>query len=127
MDNRVDSIRVLKCDARIDVRDVLELQLTHSGELAESNLLESLSRKAARSDFAASFVHIDAPDFVWNGEGSGMFWHVFTEHIAPRIKGTVETFVMWNGGDFFTGLRIRDGVVTEPEIVMSLADEPEAK
>ncbi len=118
MSYNVDSIEVLKCDAKMAAKDVRRLAKL---DLAESNFLEDLL--VAEPD-ADGFVAIDPRKFWWSGEGSGSAYaDIFIKKIAPKIIGTLEAVVTWEGGDSFTGLRIRNGKVTEPKVIMALAEE----
>ena len=57
----------------------------------------------------------------WCGDFSGSSWRkVFLGQILPASRGTFEGYVVWEGGDSITGLRVVDGVVTEPDVVVSL-------
>mgnify|MGYP006390381243 FL=1 len=55
----------------------------------------------------------------WCGEGSGSTWKTFLA-LLEQTRGTFEGYVTWERGDCVTGLRVVDGVVTEPAIVISL-------
>lgn len=82
--------------------------------------------KALRADLASLRDELRASKFWWSGECSGGTWEeTFLPKIAPKIRGTIEAVVTWEGGDSHTGLRIRDGKVTEPEVVMTLVAEEE--
>lgn len=65
---------------------------------------------------------INPEKFWWSGECSGSAWtDFFIPRVAPKIMGTLEAVVTWEDGDSHTGLRIVDGKVTEPEVIMVLA------
>lgn len=118
MSYNVDSIEVLKCAAKMAAKDVRRLAKL---DLAESNFLEDLADVEPDAD---GFVAINPKKFWWSGEGSGSTWgDAFIAKIAPKIVGTLEAVVTWEGGDSFTGLRIRNGKVTEPKVIMALAEE----
>ncbi len=69
---------------------------------------------------ASSLWPVKLTGFGWRGEGSGRGFDFLLKHIAPMIHGTVEVVFFWEGGNDPSGLSIRDGVVTECEVVMSL-------
>lgn len=111
-------IEVLVCDAKMLAKDIRRLAMNE--EKAEGNLLaEHLDRE---SD-ADGYIAIDPKRFWWYGEGSGSSWDFFIKKVCPRIVGTIEAIVTWEDGDSHTGLRIKDGKVTQPEVVMALAQE----
>jgi hypothetical protein len=112
-------IEVLKCDAKMLAKDIRRLAKRRD-ELAECNFLEELEGHEPDAD---GYIAIDPAKFWWSGDGSGSSWELFIKQIAPKIVGTLEAIVTWEGGDSHTGLRIRDGKVTEPDVVMTLADD----
>jgi hypothetical protein len=118
MSYNIDNITVLSFDkARISKDDVE--RFAESDELPESSFFEELKR-ADKDGYCA----IDPRRFWWSGEGSGRIWkEVFIDKIAPKIMGKIEAVVFWEGGDSVSGLRIVDGKVTEPEVVMTLAPD----
>ncbi len=82
-----------------------------------------LSRRTRRKE--ARRVGVCPERFWWSGEWSGNSWNeVFIKKVAPKILGTLEAVVTWEGGDSHSGLRIRNGKVTEPDVVMTLKDDP---
>jgi hypothetical protein len=42
---------------------------------------------------------------------------------CPAIRGQIEAILIWERGDSFSGLRIVDGVMSEPAVLMLLAPE----
>ena len=97
-----------------------DLRRFAKGDHAESSFLYEHADCDADAD---GFVEIDREKFWWSGEGSGSSWEHFIKKIAPKIRGTIEAVVTWEDGDSHTGLRIVDGKVTEPDVVMALAPE----
>lgn len=51
-------------------------------------------------------------------------WSAFDDVMAfyERTFGMAEIVLIWEAGDSISGLRVVDGVVSEPEVVMTLAD-----
>jgi hypothetical protein len=66
------------------------------------------------------------PRFWWCGESSGNRYHdVEWDAFIALTEGEADLILFWEGGDFVTGARIRDGVVSECEVRMELAEESE--
>lgn len=118
MSYNIDSIEVLKCSARMLAADVLALSERES-DLPESHFLEEMVNVPASPD---GTIPIDPEKFWWSGEGSGHAWDFFKDEVAPKIIGTIEAVLTWEGGDSHTGLRVVNGKVTEPAVKMTLAD-----
>ena len=68
-------------------------------------------------------INGNVQEIEFRGEGSG---HNYKEKMLPFLAdstGILESWIVWEGGDSFSGLRIVDGKVTEPEIIIWLEDE----
>jgi hypothetical protein len=119
MSTNIGHIEVLNCDAKMLAKDVR--RLAKDRDLPECCFLEDLATKEPDAD---GYIAIDADSLEWGGEFSGSSWKtVFLKKVAPTIRGTLEAIVTWEDGEFHTGLRIRDGKVTEPEVKMTLAED----
>lgn len=61
----------------------------------------------------------------WQGEGSG---HTFDMLLAALkfFRGSADLVLCWEGGDSFSGLRVKDGRVTQHEVIMTLGAESES-
>lgn len=59
---------------------------------------------------------------TWSGHS---FEDLLLKVILPATKGEADILYTWEGGDSFSGIRVRDGVVTEHEVVMTLGKELE--
>lgn len=59
--------------------------------------------------------------FWWNGEGSGRSMIALMD-VLSSFDGEVDLVLTWEGGDSFSGLRLRDHVVTEHEVVQTLGE-----
>lgn len=57
----------------------------------------------------------------WRGEGSGSYYDTFKD-ILSQMDGEAELVLIWEGGDSIGGLRIRNGEVTEHEVLFSLKE-----
>ncbi len=60
----------------------------------------------------------------WSGEWSGHTLDSLKETLG-YFDGEADLVLTWEGGDCHSGLRLREGVVTEHEVVMRLGDEHE--
>jgi hypothetical protein len=65
-------------------------------------------------------------EFEWHGEGSGHSWNEWGMKALTLTQGRLEAILTWEGGDSVTGLRVVDGVVTEPEVIKTLAPDAHA-
>lgn len=62
--------------------------------------------------------------FWWYGERSGSLYNDDTlAKFVQLTEGEADIIFTWEGGEFHTGLRIRDGKMKECEVVMALAPE----
>ncbi len=73
------------------------------------------------------FLNDDEPGYLhasglWCSDGSGHGWDAFKLALT-FTHGQAELLVCWEGGDSFSGLRVRCGVVTEHKVVHSLGEE----
>ncbi len=109
MSTNIDSTEVKVLDAWIPVDRVPSLAALRC---AEGNFLDEL-----RVDGDRAYL----TDFSWYGERSGRTYDdVLLKQIAPHIMGHVEAVFTWEGGNASTGIIIRDGVVTECDVVTTL-------
>lgn len=60
---------------------------------------------------------------AWVGEGSGCSVDVLIDDVLPLTTGSADFLLTWEGGDSFSGIRARDGVVTCHQVVMALGGE----
>lgn len=83
-----------------------------------------------RRDFATFTPGLNGDELIylhgfwWHGECSGWYEDALVELLA-EFEGEADLVLTWEGGEFFTGLRLRDGTVTRHEVVMELGDEAE--
>jgi hypothetical protein len=118
MSYNISHCETLKCDAWISSEDVEEI-LKHEDEwLPEMNFMQDV--KPFQVAKAGKYV---IKEFEWCGTCSGYFWDKLLLNIAPKIHGTIEAVVTWEGGDSVSGLRIKDGKVSQPKVVVSLAED----
>lgn len=65
---------------------------------------------------------LTAVKLPWNSEGSGSTFEAFKALLA-QFKGEADFLLFWEGSEL-SGLRLKDGVVTEHEVVTTLKEEP---
>ena len=118
MSCNISHCETLKCDAWLSVADVEEILNHEEDWLPEMNFME----KATPFQVAKAGKYV-IKEFTWCGTCSGHFWGTFIDDIAPRIKGTIEAVITWEGGESVRGLRIKDGKVSQPKVVVSLAED----
>lgn len=98
------------------------IDVIYSKGFAIGNRYEELAETLA-SDLPELSVFYDDWNidrgFWWNGEGSGRSYPLLKEVLAS-FNGEADLVLTWEGGDSFSGLRLRDHKVTEHEVVMSL-------
>jgi hypothetical protein len=99
-------------------RQIMSLRAAHEDEFPEGcffyGLPENLEQATAY-EFAPS----------WRGTGSGRTYDdLLIAKILPQTKGSVDIIYTWEGGEWFSGVRVRDGVVTRHRVEMCLG-EPE--
>lgn len=61
----------------------------------------------------------------WHGEGSGSLYDDLLRVLA-LFEGSADLVLTWESGDSFSGLRVKDGVVTRHKVLMVLGEEEPA-
>ena len=62
--------------------------------------------------------------FAWSGIGSGMrAAQEALPEVLSSFNGEVDLILTWEGGDSFSGLRLRNHKVTKHDVVMTLGKE----
>lgn len=114
----IRSAKVLRCDSQMFASDILALLAAHKDDLPPECFLRGLADYSAPGDL------VSLPNrLTWFGEWSGhSYFKVFLPHVAPNICGVLEVIWTWSDGDA-TGLRIVDGKVTQPDVILTLAPE----
>jgi hypothetical protein len=110
----------LKCSAWISADDVEEILKHEEGWLPEMSFMDGVKpfKVAKKGKYTIK-------EFRWCGTCSGRFWEFLLNEIGPRIHGTIEAILTWDGGNSVSGLRIKNGKVTEPDVIQSLAEDSE--
>lgn len=128
MSTNIISIECQKLDARISVDALERLIDEYEDELPEGCFLIEIEDRYDRG-----FLDADANGEIkllnlwWYGERSGRAWDLLVKVVAPEIRGEVEAVFTWEGGNPATGLKIKDGEVTECDVVMTLVPKRGAK
>lgn len=124
MSYNVDSIEVIAQDNfRLPVEFIAALRKEIGDDFPELWLLY----EDAHPDNNSHFEDVDSYRYFrrinWQGDGSGYSWDKFTDVVLPKFKGSADLLVCWEGGDSYSGLRIRDGKVARHRVVMTLGEE----
>ncbi len=119
MSYNINSIRIVSSDG-FCISKTKWKKLNRNGELdlPEINILDDdwLTRCAVEKS-GVLFPN----DIWWEGECSGSTYDTL-KMLLTRFSGDADIIVTWEDGET-SGLRLRDGHVTEPEVVQKLADE----
>lgn len=70
----------------------------------------------------ASLEEVEIQDLGWYGEWSGRSYRDVLPKVLAKTKGAADLLFVWEGGDSFTGLRVKDGVVVEKRVVIRLEE-----
>lgn len=122
MSYNIDHINTLKCALTISANAARKLILKHESGVPEGNILEDL-RDALTLPDRQEDDPITLRHLSWYGEWSGNSMDLLKEEILPKFIGVGEFILTWEGGDCVSGLRVVDGVVTEPEVTQTLAPD----
>jgi hypothetical protein len=118
MSTNIDSHEVIAGDGlTLTGRQIVSLLATLEGDLPGDHLL---------SDFSDEEVEMDKVYEVkptWRSTWSGNSYDTLLKKVLPETQGSADIVYTWEGGDFFTGVRVVNGVVTQHEVCMALGDE----
>ncbi len=118
MSYNIDTIHVLSGQLSLRAADARKLVRDESGP--EDCFIEDLE-DIVHGDEVPKIIDLDMNNFRWRGEGSGNSWEeYFLPDVVPLLRGEAELVVVWEGGDSFGGIRIKNGKATEHEVVHSL-------
>lgn len=118
MANNISNCQYISGKLYMKRADAIKLTLKYKGSLYVSNFLDEL-------DLEGNLHEQLGVDPYFDGEGSGRNFHVFLE-ILQSTSGNADILLIWEDGDSFSGLRVRDGSVEEKEVYFSL-DAPEGE
>lgn len=116
MSTNITSIKVLKCNAKILKKDV-ERFLKKLDDLPENCFLKELGNDVPDKH---GYVKIDPKKFWWCNCWSGNSYNFFIKEVGTKIQGKLEAVIIWENGEFSTGLKIKDGLVSQPEVKIKL-------
>lgn len=117
MSYNVSHIEVLSGSLQISVQNARMIMHKFEESLPEINSLYDMELDDLLPDTLVLFKP------TWQGDFSGRTYKdIFLEKILPLTVGRLEAIVTWEDGDCVTGLRVIDGVVTEPKVKQALED-----
>lgn len=113
MSYNVDTTDIISGSLAIDPIKARRFVAEHRDELAEANFLDGLDAETAEI--------VPLENVWWYGEGSGRGWELYLEALA-LTTGEADIVATWEGGDSFSGVRVRNGVVTEMDVQFTLIE-----
>jgi hypothetical protein len=123
MSYNIDSIEIIASDGfRISRAkyDELKEAFEDSEKLPESSCFDDDWVTVCTKEVGD---HIYPKHFWWQGEFSGRTHETLYDEVLPQFEGEADLVLIWEGGDGINGLRLRDGKVTEHEVVQTLGKE----
>ncbi len=120
MSTNITDVKTLRSTLRISKANLAKARkMADDGELPEG---DPLTGGGKTHRVVNGFARL--PAFHWYGESSGNLYQDGTlARFVALTEGEADLFFTWEGGDFFTGLRVRDGATKECDVVMGLAKE----
>jgi len=119
MSYNINSIRIIKSNAfAINKAKLDALRENDNLNRPEVSFLDE-EWEERNTENVRGLLFID--NLWWEGEGSGRSYDTL-KMLLVRFSGDADIIITWEDGET-SGLRLRDGHVTEPEVVQSLADE----
>lgn len=122
MSYNISTITIVTLDAYITIADLKEVAAELKG-WPECNFIDEHLIALEKGKIKPIEDRVLLTSFDWCSEGSGRAYHQQMRDIAKKIHGRVEAVLIWEGGDTVSGLRIVDGVMTEPIVTMTLAKD----
>jgi hypothetical protein len=128
MSHNIDSIEIVfSLDFGISREKLDELlerydEQQFDGEyIAEGNIFDMIADNHRDwSQEKNGFIYLY--NFWWYGEWSGSSAEDLYK-LLTEFEGDADLVLVWEGGEDFTGVRLRDGVVTHHKVEMSLGEE----
>jgi hypothetical protein len=118
----VDSIDIIKADNfRVSRPALMKAQKACGEFIPECSPFDLLDGEGDVFQFVPGVRGARILD--WQGEGSGWAFDALMEHALPAFVGSADLVVCFDGGDSYKGIRVKDGKVTEHEVVRSLGKE----
>jgi hypothetical protein len=122
------NLRISRASLRKFFADMREAKDPDMQSLPELNPFDDLRRSVVfRDDDLWKVADGDDQDIAlknlsWGGEWSGHSYELLKD-LLRRTLGEADVIYTWEGGDSFSGLRVRDGVVTEHEVTWAIGKE----
>lgn len=117
MSYNIDSINYVSGTGPLAIHNTVLREYQTHGDVPEGNFLQY--PECIGEEHSSGMVAIQKP--WWYGEGSGRAEPLFRE-ILSKTMGHADLILCWAGGDAYTGLRVRNGLVTEHEVAMTLGE-----
>ena len=119
MSHNVHNAKTLSCSLRMSPASIRKWaerwkQLPEGIAGDMENLEESLEDSPEGED-----LPLDA--FRWDGENSGRTYPELLVEFVADLKGEADVILVWD--ERHTALRIKDGAVTEHEVVMAIGEK----
>lgn len=139
MGYNIDNITIVKGELTMIKSDFLAAFADVGNERPEGSIFNRADVKLVDVGFHEpkyKVVHADDfPDKLfysenfnklwWYGSGSGSYYNAFIKKVLPRMKGEADLIISWGHGEDITGLRVKDGKVTEHKVGFVLLDAKE--
>ena len=136
MSTNIDSVDTISGQLFMTPRSALEVVIEiGEGELPGGNFLEDFCEEGPYDEDEDEYPLVVASVYDGSedvpvkvvvycyGECSGLSYDALIETVLPRTTGSADLIFCWGGGDFYSGVRVVEGVVTKHEVVMALGDE----
>ncbi len=122
MSYNITNVHVLKLDATIPAKDVKRLFKDFKEDFPENCFLSYLEGEADDALMEGEpKKQLEIPNFYWSDDWSGHSYEdILIKKVAPLIHGEIEAVFVWEGGDDFSGLKIKDGFVIECDVEYKL-------
>lgn len=115
MSYNIDSQEIVRGSLEIDPVKARAWHAKHKDDVPECSFVDPHFECYPGTDDIAPFTKP-----WWYGEGSGNTEELYQQALAELTKGDADIVLTWEGGDSFTGLRVKNGVVTEMGVKFTL-------
>ena len=115
MSTNIDHVEEVKLKAWMTAKHVRACLSKY--EVASCNFLEDMEEAADKAYEEKDKERlIPLPNFAWCSERSGNSFDDLVRKVCKKIKGHVIAIFTWEGGEFVTGLEVKDGITTECDV-----------
>lgn len=111
MSYNANSCRIIDGELTMDPVKAAALLVKFKGKLPDNNFLEKHAKLGPEIE--------PLTNAAWSGEGSGYSWNEYREALSAT-QGAADIVVIWESGDSVSGLRVRNGTVTEMDVKYTL-------